>query len=102
MATLIKEAGDEFLRSKLMKGGKNRPLPEHTTRVFLNFTKEKRIASFEGSENFNLITFEPLKIEGFRVVLVWVDRPKLGVLSCMPLITANSNINDMLIYRCWA
>ena len=40
MAALIREAGEDFLRSKLMKGGKNRALPDHTARAFSNFIKE--------------------------------------------------------------
>ena len=34
MAALMREAGEDFLRSKLVKGGKNRALPEHIARVF--------------------------------------------------------------------
>ena len=37
MAALIREAGEEYLKSKMVKGGKNRELPEHTTRAFANF-----------------------------------------------------------------
>ena len=48
MAALIKEAGENFLRSKLVKGGKNMALPEHSTRAFSNFIKEKKIVSFKG------------------------------------------------------
>lgn len=48
MVALIQEAPDEFLRSKLVKGGKNCVLPKYTTRVFSNFIKEKKIVNFEG------------------------------------------------------
>ena len=65
MAALIREAGEDFLRSKLVKGGKNRTLPEHTVRIFSNFIKEKKIVSFEGDAQFNLVTLEPLKIQGW-------------------------------------
>ena len=65
MAALIREAGEEYLRSKLVKGGKNRELPEHTARAFANFVKEKRIVKFEGEAHFNLVTMEPLKIHGW-------------------------------------
>ena len=65
MAALIREAWEDFLRSKLVKGGKNRGLPEHTNRAFSNFIKEKNIVSFEGDVHFNLVTFEPLKIKGW-------------------------------------
>ena len=63
MAALIKEAGEDFLRSKLVKGGKNWVLPEHTNRAFSNFIKEKKIVQFEGDVHFNLVTFKPLKIQ---------------------------------------
>ena len=65
MAALIREAGEDFLKSKFVKGGKNRALPEHSARAFSNFIKEKRIVRFEGSAQFNLVTFEPLKIQGW-------------------------------------
>ena len=65
MAALIRMAGEDFLKSKLVKGGKNLALPEHTTRVFSNFIKEKKIVKFEGDVHFNLVTFEPLKIQGW-------------------------------------
>jgi hypothetical protein len=52
MAALIREVGDDFLRSNLVKGGKNRELPEHTTRAFSNFVKEKRIVTFEGGAHY--------------------------------------------------
>ena len=65
MAALIKEAGEDFLRSKLVKGGKNMGLLEHTNRAFSNFIKEKKIVSFERDTHFNLVTFEPLKIQGW-------------------------------------
>lgn len=65
MAALIREAGDDFLRSKLVKGGRNLALPEHSTRAFSNFIKEKKIITFEGDAFFNLVTFNPLKIQGW-------------------------------------
>ena len=65
MAALIREAGEDFLRSKLVKGGKNRALADHTTRAFSNFIKEKKIVSFEGDAHFNLVTLEPPKIQGW-------------------------------------
>ena len=65
MAALMREAGDDFLRSKLVKGGRNRALPEHSARAFSNFIKEKKIVSFEGDAHFNLVTVDPLKIQGW-------------------------------------
>lgn len=65
MTALIREAGEDFLKSRLVKGGKNRALPEYTERVFTNFIKEKKIVSFEGAAQFNPVTFEPLKIHGW-------------------------------------
>jgi len=65
MAALIREAGDDFLKSKLVKGGKNRALPEHSAQAFSNFLKEKQMVTFEGDAHFNPVTFEPLKIQGF-------------------------------------
>jgi hypothetical protein len=65
MAALIREAGEDFLRSKFVKGGKNRALAEHSQRAFLNFIKEKRFVTFEGSAHFNMVTFEPVKIKGW-------------------------------------
>jgi len=66
MAALIREAGGEFLRSKQVKGGKNRALPEHTITVFNNFIKEKKIVSFEGDAHFNLVQVaSPVKIQGW-------------------------------------
>ena len=64
MATLMRKAGDEFLRSKLVKGGKNRTLTEHSACAFSNFIKEKNIVSFEGDAHFNLVILDPLKIQG--------------------------------------
>ena len=65
MAALIREAGDDFLRSKLVKGGRNLTLPEHSARAFSNFIKEKKIITFEGDAFFNMVTFNPLKIQGW-------------------------------------
>ena len=65
MAALMREAGDEFLRLKLVKGGKNVALPEHSARAFTNFIKEKKMIRFEGDAHFNLVTFDPLKIQGW-------------------------------------
>ena len=65
MAALIREAGEDFLKSKLVKGGKNLALPEHSTRAFTNFIKEKKIVSFEGDAHFNLVAFDPIKIQGW-------------------------------------
>ena len=65
MAALIREAGEEFLRLKKVKGGKNIPLPVHAARAFSNFIKEKRIVKFEGDALFNPVTFDPLKIQGW-------------------------------------
>lgn len=59
MAALIKEAGEDFVRSKLMKGGTNRALPEHTARTFSNFTKEKKIVKFKG---MRISTRSPLSL----------------------------------------
>ena len=56
MAAFIRKAGEKFLQSKLVKGGKNRALPDHTTRAFSNFVKEKNIVRFEGDVYFNLVT----------------------------------------------
>ena len=65
MAALIREAGDDFLRSKFVKERKNLELPEHSARAFSNFIKEKRIIKFEGDAFFNPVTFDPLKIQGW-------------------------------------
>ena len=65
MAALMREAGDDFLKSKMVKGGKNRSLPEHTQRVFANFIKEKKIVRFEGEAHFGPVVVEPLKIIGW-------------------------------------
>ena len=65
MVTLITEVGEDYLKSKMVKGGKNRELPEHTTRAFANFIKEKRIVIFEGDAQFNPVTLQPLKIQGW-------------------------------------
>ena len=65
MAALIREAGEDFLNAKKVKGGKNRVLPEHTQKAFNNFIAEKRIVRFEGSAHFNPVTFDPLKIQGW-------------------------------------
>lgn len=46
MAALIREAEKYFLSSKLVKGGKNRELPEHIIRVFSSFVKEKKDRHF--------------------------------------------------------
>lgn len=43
MAALIREAEEDFLRSKLVKGGKNRTFPQHTSCAFSNFIKEKNL-----------------------------------------------------------
>ena len=40
MTASIREAEEDFLRSKLVKGGKNRTLPQYTSRAFSNFIKE--------------------------------------------------------------
>ena len=61
MAALIREAGEDFLLSKLVKRGKNQTLSDHT-RTFSNFIKEKKIVNFQGDAHFNLVTLEPLKI----------------------------------------
>lgn len=65
MAALVREAGDEFLRSKLVKGGKNRALPDHAAHAFANFIKEKRVISFEGDAHFNPVSFTPFVIQGW-------------------------------------
>jgi hypothetical protein len=65
MAALMREAGDDFLRSKLVKGGKNLELAEHSALAFSNFVKEKRIVTFEGGAHFNPVTMEPIKIQGW-------------------------------------
>ena len=64
MAALMREAGDDFLKSKMVKNNKNLPLPDHAKRAFSNFIKEKKIVSFEGDAHFNQVAFEPLKIHG--------------------------------------
>ena len=48
-----------------MKGGKSRALPEHSTRAFAIFIKEKKIVRFESDAHFNLVTLDPLKIQGW-------------------------------------
>lgn len=63
MAALIREAGEDFLNSKRVKGGKNKFLPEHTLRAFSNFIKEKRIVCFEDTAHFNLVTWTKLFCE---------------------------------------
>ena len=65
MAALMREAGDDFLKSKMVKGGKNRTLPELTQKVFANFIKEKKIVRFEGEAHFGPVVVEPLKIIGW-------------------------------------
>ena len=45
---LSKRAWDDYLNSKMVKGPKNRVLPEHTLRRFSNFVEEKKIVQFEG------------------------------------------------------
>ena len=65
MAALMREAGDDFLKSKLVKGRNNRALPKHLAQAFSNFTKKKKIVSFEGDAQFNLVTLEPLRIQGW-------------------------------------
>ena len=65
MTALMREAGDDYLKSKMVKSGKNRVLPEFTERVFANFIKEKKIVRFEGEAHFNQVTLEPLKIQGW-------------------------------------
>ena len=66
MAALIREAGEDYLKSKMVKGGKNRVLPEHRARVFSNFIKEKKCVSFEGVAHFNEVIGCPLKIKGWE------------------------------------
>ena len=58
MTALIKKARENFLRSKLIKGGKNQALLEHTGRVFPNFINEKNIVRFQRDAHFNLVNFE--------------------------------------------
>jgi hypothetical protein len=65
MAAFIREAGEDFLRSKFVKGGKSCAFSEHSQRAFSIFIKEKRIVKFEGSAHFNLVAFEPVKIMGW-------------------------------------
>ena len=60
MAAVIREAGEDFLRSKLVKGWKNRALPEHTNRAFSNFIKEKKIVRFAER------TFQPCHLRTFE------------------------------------
>ena len=61
MAPLIREAREYYLKSEMVKGGKNREFPKHTARTFAIFIKEKRIVTFEGDAQFNPITVQPLK-----------------------------------------
>ena len=70
MEALIREAGEDFLRSKLVKGGKNRALPNHTMRVLSNFIKENRIVTFEGDAHFNLVDLDLLKIQGDMALML--------------------------------
>ena len=65
MTAFIREAREDFLRSKLVKGGKNWELLEHSARAVSNFIKEKKIVHFEGDEHFNLVILKPLKIQGW-------------------------------------
>ena len=65
MAALLREAGENFLSQKNVKGGRNRVLPDHALKAFNNFIKEKKIVHFEGSAHFNPVTIEPLKIQGW-------------------------------------
>lgn len=65
MSALMREAGDDFLKSKMVKGGKNRTLPDHTQHVFSNFIKEKKVVRFEGEAHFGPVVVEPLKIIGW-------------------------------------
>lgn len=52
MATLMREAGVGFLKSKMVKGGKNRSFPKQSQFVFSNFIKEKKTMHFEGEAHF--------------------------------------------------
>lgn len=65
MAALMREAGEEYLKLKCGKVGKNAQLPLHSARAFNNFVKEKAIVKFEGDAHFNPVTLEPLKINGW-------------------------------------
>lgn len=65
MAALLREAGEDFLNVKKVKGGRNKVLPDNALRAFNNFIKEKKIVRFEGSAHFNPVTVEPLKIKGW-------------------------------------
>jgi hypothetical protein len=65
MAALMREAGEDFLKSKMVKNNKNLPLPAHTLLAFSNFIKEKKIVSFEGEAFFNPVSLKPLKIQGW-------------------------------------
>lgn len=40
MTTLIREVGEDFLRSKLIKSGKNREVSKYTACAFSNFIKK--------------------------------------------------------------
>ena len=65
MAALLREAGEDFLNVKKVKGGRNKDIPDNALRAFNNFIKEKKIVRFEGSAHFNPVTIEPLKIKGW-------------------------------------
>ena len=59
MVALIKEVGENYLMSKVVKSGKNQKLPKHRVRAFSNFMKEKMIVSFQGDAYFNFVTLKP-------------------------------------------
>lgn len=65
MAALIREAGDEWLKLKMGKVGRNKPVPDRLSKVLANFIKEKMIVTFEGDAAFNPVVFDPLKIQGW-------------------------------------
>ena len=65
MAALIREAGEEWLKLKMGKVGRNRPMPDKLACVFNNFIKEKRIVSFERDAEFNPVALQPVKIQGW-------------------------------------
>lgn len=43
MAALMREVGEEFLKSKMVKGSKNQLFPEYTQRVLSNCIEEKKM-----------------------------------------------------------
>lgn len=79
MMTLMRKVGEDYLKSKMVKGGggrgkerKNPTLPEHTQHVSSNFIMKKKIVLFEWEGHFSAVVIETLKI------LVRMGMPKFG------------------------